>query len=130
MRMRLHLRCAVVLVGMLLVFAPGWLAAQSTGSVEFTAQVAPTDGRPEPVRQLTFYLLRKSLDDIRQEALLLDPAPEFDKFVDGLTVSPNLKAWMKKNHTAQLAGTDFTNLLTADDIVDVPEFYNAYMLRN
>ncbi len=55
--------------------APGWLAAQSTGSMEFTAQVAPTDGRPEPVRQLTFYLLRKSLEDIRQEALQLEPAP-------------------------------------------------------
>jgi len=64
--------------------------------VEFTAQVAPTDGRPEPVRQLTFYLLRKSLDDIRQEALLVEPAPDFDKFVDGLTVSPKLKEWMKK----------------------------------
>jgi hypothetical protein len=130
MKMRLHFRFHVVVFGLLLAFAPGWLAAQSTGSVEFTAQVAPTDGRPEPVRQLTFYLLRKSLEDIRQEALLLEPAPDLDKFVDGLTVSPKLKAWMKKNHTVELSGTDFTNLLTADDIVDTPEFYNAYMLRN
>jgi len=60
----------------------------------------------------------------------LEPAPDLDKFVDGLSVSPKLKAWMKKNHTAQLAGRDFTNLLTADDIVDTPEFYNAYMFRN
>ena len=130
MKMRLHLRSTVIVLGLLLVAAPGWLAAQSTGSVEFTAQVAPTDGRPEPVRQLTFYLLRKSLEDIRQEAMQLEPAPDLDKFVDGLSVSPKLKAWMKKNHTAQLAGRDFTNLLTADDIVDTPEFYNAYMFRN
>jgi len=115
---------------MLLVAAPGWLAAQATGSVEFTAQVAPTDGRPEPVRQLTFYLLRKSLDDIRQEALQLEAPPDLDKFVDGLTVSPKLKAWMKKNRTAQLSGTDFIKLLTADDIVETPEFYNAYILSN
>src|SRR5258708_30329793 len=121
MRMRLHLRCAVVFVGMLRVAAPGWLAAQATGSVEFTAQVSATDGRPEPVRQLTFYLLRKSLDDIRQEALQLEPPPDLDKFIDGLAVSPKLKAWMKKNHTVQLAGTDFAKSLTADDVVDIPE---------
>ncbi len=47
-----------------------------------------------------------------------------------LRYRPNLKAWMKKNHTVQLSGTDFTRALTADDIVDMPEFYNAYMLRN
>ncbi len=128
--MRLPVRCTEIVLGLLLVAAPGWIAAQSTGSVEFSAQVAPTDGRPEPVRQLTFYLLRKSLEDIRQEALQLEPAPDLDKFVNGLTVSPKLKEWMKKNHTVQLAGTDFTNLLTADDIVDTPEFYNAYMFRN
>jgi hypothetical protein len=130
MKMRLHIRSAVIVAGLLLVAAPRWLAAQSTGSVEFTAQVAPTDGRPEPVRQLTFYLLRKSLEDIRQEALQLEPPPDLDKFVDALTVSPKLKTWMKKNRTVRLVGTDFTNLLTADDIVDTPEFYNAYILRN
>ncbi len=130
MKMRLYVRSAVVVLGFLLVPAPGWLAAQSTGSIEFTAQVAPTDGRPEPVRQLTFYLLRKSLDDIRQQALQLEPPPDLDKFIDGLTVSPKLKAWMRKNHTVHLSGTDFTKSVTADDVVDVPEFYDAYMLRN
>jgi hypothetical protein len=130
MRMRLYIRSAGIVFGLLLVAAPGWLAAQSTGSVEFTAHVAPTDGRPEPVRELTFYLLGKSLEDIRQEALQADPVPDLDKFIDALTVTPKLKAWMKKNHTVQLAGSDFTKSLTADDIVDVPEFYDAYMSRN
>ena len=130
MKMRLYIRGAGIVLGLLLIAAPGWLVAQSAGSIEFTAQVAPTDGRPEPVRQLTFYVLRKSLDDIRQEALQLEPPPDLEKFIDGLTVSPKLKAWMKKNHTVQLSGTDFTKSVTADDVVDIPEFYDAYMLRN
>jgi hypothetical protein len=130
MKMKWHLRSTAFGLGLLLIALPGRLAAQSAGNIEFTAQVAPTDGRPEPVRQLTFCLLRKSLDDVRQEALRLEPAPELDKFVDGLKVSPKLKAWMKKNHTVQLAGTDFTKNLAADDIMDVPEFFDAYMSRN
>jgi hypothetical protein len=98
--------------------------------VDFSAQVAATDGRPEPVRQLTFYLLRKSIDDIRQEALQLEPPPDLDQFIDSLTVSPKLKDWMKKNHTVQLGATNLAKSLSADDVVDIPEFYNAYMLRN
>jgi len=136
MKIRLHVRSAGILFGLLLVAAPGWIAAQSagsvtTGSVDFSAQVAATDGRPEPVRQLTFYLLRKSLDDIRQEALQqLEPPPDLDQFIDSLTVSPKLKDWMKKNHTVQLGATNLAKSLSADDVVDIPEFYNAYMLRN
>jgi hypothetical protein len=130
MKMRLHIRSARIAFCLLLVAAPGWLAAQSTGSVDFVAQVAPSDGRPEPVRQLTFYLLRKSLEDIRQEAAQLEPPPDLDKFTDSLTVSPKLKDWMKKNHTVQLGGTNLAKSLSADDVVDIPEFYNAYMVRN
>ena len=97
---------------------PARLPAQATGAVEFSAEVAPTGGRPEPVRQLTFYLLSKSLDGIRAEAAQLEPAPDLDKFVDGLTVSPELKSWMKKHHSVQLSGTDFTKSLTPDEIID------------
>ena len=130
MKTKSHLRGAALGLGLLLIAMPARVAAQSTGGIEFTAEVSPTDGRPEPVRQLTFYLLRKNLDDIRQEAMQLEPAPNLDKFADDLSVSPKLKAWMKKNHTVQLSGTDFTKSLTPDDITDVPEFYDAYMSRN
>jgi hypothetical protein len=130
MKMKLTFHSAALVLGLLVIALPGRSAAQSTGGIEFTAQVAPTDGRPEPVRQLTFCLLRKSLDDVRQEVLQFEPPPEFDKFVDGLTVSPKLKAWMKKNHTAQLVGLDFAKNLKGDDIMDVPEFFDAYMSRN
>lgn len=130
MKVRSHLRGAGIVFSLLLMGTPGSLRAQSTGSVEFSAQVAATDGRPEPVRQLTFYLLRKSLDDIREEALKLEPLPDLDHFADSLTVSPKLKEWMKKNRTVELGGTNLAKSLSADDVVDVPEFYNAYMLRN
>jgi hypothetical protein len=106
------------------------LAAQSPGSIEFTALVTPSGGRPEPVRQMTFYALRKDLADIRQEALRIHPAPDLDSFVDGLSFSAELKTWMKTNRTVQLAGPEFTRSLKPGDIVDVPEFYDAYMARN
>ena len=120
----------VLFVVGILVITPARLAAQSSGGVEFVAHVTPTDGRPEPVRQFTFYVLRKSLSDISQEAAQLEPAADLDKFVDSLKVSPKMKAWMKKNHTVQLSGADFVKSLTPEDIVDIPEFFAAYMSRN
>ena len=130
MKTRLHFCRTAFAFGLLLIVLPAFLAAQSAGRVEFTARVAPTGGRPEPVRQLTFYLLIKSLDDIRIEVLQTDPAPGLAKFIDALTVSPELKIWMKKHDSVQLAGEDFIKSLTPDDIMDVPEFFSAYMSRN
>lgn len=130
--MKIKLRFGLTLasgLALLFVAMPARLAAQA-GSIEFTALVAPTDGQPQPVRQLTFSLIRKSLDDIRQEALQSDPPPDLDKFVDSLTVSPKLKAWIKKTHTVNFGATNFAKSLTADDIMDIPEFYAAYMMRN
>lgn len=128
--MNSHIRTAAIAAGLLLIALPACMAAQTTGSIEFSARVAPTGGRPEPVRQLTFFLLRKSLDDVRTEAAQLEPAPDLDKFVDSLTVSPELKAWMKKHHSVDLAGGDFTKKLSPDDILDIPEIFEAYMSRN
>ena len=125
-----RIQAMALLTGYLIFLAPGLVTAQSTGSIEFTAQVTPTGGRPEPVRQLTFYLLRKSLEDIRAEALQLAPAADMDEFIDGLGTSPELKAWMKKHHSVQLSGEDFVKSLSAEDILDVPEFFKAYMAHN
>ena len=130
MKTKPHFRSTAFVLGMLLVLFPVFVAAQSSGRVDFTARVSPTGGRPEPVRQMTFYLLSKSLDDIRTEALQFEPPPDLDKFVDGLKVSPQMKEWMKKRHSVRLVGGDFTKSLTPDDIVDVPEFFDAYMKRN
>ncbi len=124
------IRAIALLIGSLLILLPAHLAAQSTGRIEFTARVAPTGGQPEPVRQLTFYLLRKSIEDIRTEALQTAPATELDKFIDGLGVSPELKAWMNKHHSVRLSGEEFTKSLTPEDIVDIPEYFKAYMTHN
>jgi len=104
--------------------------APASGSIEFQARIQPAGGRPEPVRSLSFYLLRKSLADIRREAEQVEPPTDLDEFIEGLSVSAELKAWMQKYHTVALAGTDFTKRLTADDITSVPEFLDAYMKHN
>lgn len=106
------------------------LAAQDTGAIEITVRVTPTGGRAEPARQLTCYLLRKSFADISAEAERAETDGEFDRFVDGLEVSKELKAWMKKHHTVELAGTQFIQKLRPDDVMGVPEFYEAYLQRN
>lgn len=118
-------------IGSLLILFPARLTAQSAGRVDFVAYVTPTGGQPEPVRQFRFYLLRKSLEDIRTEAALQSaPGADLDKFIDGLSVSPELKAWMTNHHTVRLSGEDFTKGLTPKDIVQVPEFFQAYMTHN
>lgn len=132
MIMKLCFREIEAAIGLLALAAllPAPSAAQSAGRVEFAARVTATGGRPEPVRQLTFYLLRKSLEDIRAEAVESVPPPDLDKFVDGLNVSPELKTWMKKHRSVQLSGPDFTKGVTPDEVVSVPEFFKSYMSRN
>lgn len=133
MRTPSSLSALALSVGCLLAFSVPRLAAQSaapTARIEFVAQVTPTGGQPEPVRQLTFYLLRKSVEGIRAEASQSAPATDLDKFIDGLGVSPELEAWMHKRHSVRLSGEDFTKSLTPDDIVGVPEFFSAYMTHN
>lgn len=106
------------------------VAAQSMGGVEFVALVAPTGGQPEPVRQMTFYLLRKSVEDIRKEAGQLSEGADLDHFIDGLSVSAELKAWMHKHHSVYLSGEEFTKSLTPEEIVGTPEFFKAYLTHN
>ena len=109
---------------------PWQAAAQQAGSIEFIALVKPTAGRAEPVRQLTFYLLRKSLADIQKEAAQTEPKPDLDAFIESLEVSKELKEWMKKNRRVDLAGPEFIRRLKTNHILDVPEFYDAYLKRN
>ncbi len=105
-------------------------AGAQTGSIEFVARVTPSGGVAEPVRGLPFYLLTKSFQDIRAEADLSEPKPDLESFVDKLNVSPELKAWMKHNHSVSLSGEEFIQNLKAADILAVPEFFDAYLLHN
>jgi hypothetical protein len=101
-----------------------------TCSIDFTARVTPASGVSEPVRGLPFYLLRKSYTEILAAADAAEPKPDLDAYVDKLKVSPELKAWMKKSHSPSLSGEEFVRSLTADDIMNVPEFFSAYVDRN
>jgi hypothetical protein len=79
---------------------------------------------------MTFYLLSRSLSDIRNEIENADVTVDLDHFIAQLSVSAELKEWMKKHRRVDLAGSDFTKELTAQDILDVPEFLTAYKIQN
>jgi hypothetical protein len=104
--------------------------APASGTVQFQARIRPSGGRLEPVRSLPFYLLRKSVAEIHKEAEQAEPPTDLDGFIDSLGASPELKAWMKENHTVALSGTDFTKQLTAEDITGIAEFLRAFMVHN
>ncbi len=104
--------------------------AQSTGSIEFTVLATPSVGRPEPARQTRIFLLSKSFADIRQEAEASLPQPDLDEFIASLEVTPELKEWMKRTRVVLFSGQDFMRSLKNDDIMDVPEFLEAYLARN
>jgi hypothetical protein len=118
-----------VLVIFSLIFAAPRAMAQG-GTVEFVAHATPSGGLEEPVRGFPFYLLSKSFADVSKEAAMLYPKPDMDAFINLLDESEELKAWMKKNHWIRLTGEEFVNKLSVDDIMSVPEFFDAYVQRN
>jgi hypothetical protein len=111
------------------IFA-GTTKAQDS-SIEFVAKATPSGGGiEEPVRGFPFFLLTKSYEDISKEVEDAHPKADMNAFIDKLDVSKELKAWMKKNQTASLSGEDFIHKVTVDDLMNVPEFYKAYVDRN
>jgi hypothetical protein len=127
LRISISAFCVLLLVAGVLGKTPR--AAAQTGSIQFVVRVTPSGGEDEPVRTLPFYLLSKSYADIQKEAEATSSVPNQDKFIDSLDVSKELKAWMKTNHRVKLIGEDFTKMLKADDIINVPEFFSAYVER-
>jgi hypothetical protein len=121
-------RMVVVLcVGILLAAT---LASAQDGTIQFNASGTPSGGLQEPVRGFPFFLLSKSFDQIQKDAEATDPKPDMDAFIAKLAVSPELKAWMRKNHRVSLTGEDFIHKLTPADVLNIPEFRRAYMERN
>ena len=106
------------------------MARAQTGSIEFSVEVTPAGGTSEPVRGFTFYLLSRSYFDIQKEVDAAEPRPDMNAFIETLKVSPQLKAWMKKNQIVSLESEDFLKSLRPDDIINVPEFFEAYLDRN
>lgn len=119
----------LIVAATVVLYLPG-LARAQTGTIEFTVRAAPTIGNAEPVRKQTFYLLRKAYTSIRQEAAELEPKPDLEKYVDSLSVSPELRAWIKRTKRVDLSGADFLRELKPDDVIRVPEFRLAYRTRN
>jgi hypothetical protein len=105
-------------------------SAQQSGGIDLIARVAPTGGHPEPVRDFTFYLLRKDYQEIQKEADAAEPPAKMDDFIDKLDVSPELRSWMRKTQIVELSGPEFIKALTPVDVLGVPEFNDAYYSRN
>ena len=105
-------------------------SAPDTGSLQFTARITPTAGRPEPVRQFTFFILSKSYADVSKEVEGGDVMPPRDQFIDGLKVSPELKEWLKAHDILDLTMPGLDKAVTPDDVIHVPEFLLAYQRSN
>lgn len=112
------------------IFAVAALAVAQDGAIQFVANGTPSGGLEEPVRGFPFFLLSKSFEQIEADAAASDPKPDMDAFIAKLDVSPELKAWMKKNHCVSLTGEEFLRKLTPADVLGVPELRRAYMERN
>jgi hypothetical protein len=112
------------------VVAAALPAAAQNGSIEFAARATPSSGVEEPVRGFPFYLLSRSFEDIQQQADATFPKPDMDAYIDTVDVSPELKAWMKKNQCVSFKGEEFIHKLHPADVMAVPEFYQAYLDRN
>jgi hypothetical protein len=105
-------------------------AQNARGTLDFIARISPTAARPEPVRQVTFYLLTKSYADICQDVEAQNAAPDRDKFISELKISPELKDWLKGHDVFDLTSPNLDTSLTPDDILHVPEFLAAYQRAN
>jgi hypothetical protein len=101
-----------------------------TGALELTAYVSPTAAKPEPVRDFTFYVLTRSFEEIKHEIEEKNGAPDREKFIGGLKLSPELRNWLKAHEVLDLTIPGLDKILTPEDILGVPEFLLAYQRSN
>jgi len=99
MKIRCSLRNYKQSFGLLLVYPRDCLRHQSTGSVEFTAQVAPTDGRPSLSANCTFYPLAQQASKTSAGGHANSNGSGLDKFVDGLSVLAQIESVDEKRIT-------------------------------
>src|SRR5580693_7919254 len=133
--MKMRMAVVAVVLGLLLgsfLIGASSLAqtAADTGGLQLTARITPTAARPEPVRQFTFYILSKSYAEVSHEVEAGDVIPSRDKFIDDLKISPELKEWLKAHEILDLTMPGLDKALTADDVLQVPEFLLAYQRSN
>jgi len=111
-------------------FAHQAIPQTATGTLQVTTRISPTGGRPEPVRQFTLYILTMSYGDIVQQAAAQFPLASQDEFVSNLAISAELKAWMKKHNVIDLVLPETDKMISPDDVMNIPEFYDAYLRSN
>lgn len=129
-RMKWFSRSVVIACALFALAASAPRVHAQNSSVEFVIQVTPSGGLQEPVRGFPVFLLSKSYEDIQAEADAAFPKENLNDFINGLDASKELKAWLIKNQWITFSGQDFIKKLTPDAIMDIPEFYKAYMDRN
>ncbi len=127
--MRTRMFLPVVLCA-LFSFAPKACSQSATGTLQVSARIAPTGGRPEPVRQFTFYILTMSYEEIQKQVAAEFPMVDREQFIADLKITPQLKAWMKKHDVIDLVSPDVDKLISSDDVMDIPEFFDAYLRSN
>ncbi|HTP67612.1 MAG TPA: hypothetical protein VMJ35_01795 [Dongiaceae bacterium] len=106
------------------------LAQTKPGAIDITAHITPTGARPEPVRQFTIYVLTRSYADVVKEVSSSDPLPAREQFIDNLKCSKELKKWLKDHEVMDLTSPDLDKVITTDDIMNIPEFFEAYQRSN
>jgi hypothetical protein len=121
---------SLAMAAALACFAQPTRAQNSAGALEITARITPTQARPEPVRQFTFYILTRSYADIAKEIEEGDVVPPRKEFIDTLDVSKELKVWLKAHDILDLTSPELDKMLTPDDIIHIPEFLLAYQHSN
>lgn len=110
--------------------APQVFPQAATGTLQVTTRISPTGGSPEPVRQFTLYILTMSYGDILQQAGAEFPLASRDEFIGNLAISPELKEWMKKHDVIDLVLPETDKMISPDDVMNVPEFFDAYLRSN
>jgi len=111
-------------------FSPIARAQSDKGAIELNARITPTAARPEPVRQFTFYLLTRSYEEVVRDIGAQNVLPPRSEFIDTLKISVPLKAWLKAHDILDLTMPGLDKAVTADDIINVPEFLLAYQHSN
>jgi len=106
------------------------ISQTATGTLQVTARISPTGGRTEPVRQFTLYILTMSYSEITQQAAAQFPLASQDEFISKLPISAELKAWMKKHNAIDLVLPETDKMISPDDVMNIPEFYDAYLRSN
>jgi len=105
-------------------------AQMRAGAIDLSAHITATGARSEPVRQFTLYVLTTSYANVVKEVAAGDLLPTRTEFIDNLKCSKELKKWLKDHDVMDLTAPDVDKLFTTDDIMGVPEFFDAYQRSN